>query len=187
MRSISRRLPAFVAAVALATPVLAAGQDSPPPSAPLAAPPLAAHVLPAGTVVEVALTKSVGSKLSKRGDRFGIRLNEDLKLDGVVVLAAGAEGEGEVVHAAPGKMGGGPGELLLAARFLDRDGVRVPLKAFKVGRAGANNVDAAVVVAMLAGPFALFVQGGEVVVPAGTVANAKLAADLSAPAPISNP
>ena len=186
----------LAAALAMASPALAVAQQTPAPSAAIvasttspanAAPtpstPMMAtpRALPAGTLVEIALTKPVGSKLSKRGDRFGIRLVEDLKLDGVVLLPAGAEGEGEVIHAAPGKMGGGPGELLLAARFIERGGLRVPLKAFKMGRSGRDNVDSAMVVAMVAGPFALFIQGGEVVIPAGTIANAKLAADLPLP------
>ena len=188
MYSILSRFTALAAVLTLASPALAFGQETAPtPAAPPAPQTATSRVLPAGSVVELALTKPVGSKLSKRGDRFGIRLAQDLKLDGVVVLPAGVEGEGEVIHAAPGKMGGGPGELLLAARFLDRDGVRVPLKALKMGRAGKDNVDNAVIVGMLAGPFALFVQGGEVVIPAGTLANAKLAADLPAPASISNP
>jgi hypothetical protein len=183
MNSISGRFAALTLAAVMASPALAAGQETPTaPSTAItsttAQPTVAASVLPAGTVVEIALLKPVGSKLSKRGDRFGIRLAEDLRRDGVVVLRAGVEGEGEVIHASPGKMGGGPGELLLAARFLDRDGVRVPLKALKMGRAGADNVETAMVVGMIAGPFALFVQGGEVTIPAGTIANAKLAADL---------
>jgi hypothetical protein len=183
MASILGRLMASAVALAPASTVLASSPDTPPVAPPVTAstPAPSAPALPAGTVIELALTQQVGSKISKRGDRFGIRLTEDLKLDDATLLPAGTEGEGEVVHAAPGKMGGGPGELLLAARFLDRDGVRVPLKAFKVGRSGKNNVDNAVLVGMVVGPFALFVQGGEVVIPAGTIANAKLAADLPAP------
>jgi hypothetical protein len=179
MTSIVGGFLACAVALASASPALALGDDTTPAAATATTP--SARALPAGTVIELAVTKQVGSKISKRGDRFGIRLAEDLKLDGAVVLAAGTEGEGEVVHAAPGKMGGGPGELLLAARFLDNNGVRVPLKALKMGSAGKNNVDNAVLVGMIAGPFALFVQGGEVVIPAGTLANAKLAADLPAP------
>jgi hypothetical protein len=201
MLSILGHSTVLAAALAMASPALATDQETPTPSASLVSsttaptnttnlnaaptpstPAIAApRALPAGTLVEIALTKPVGSKLSKRGDRFGIRLVDDLKLDGVVLLPAGAEGEGEVIHAAPGKMGGGPGELLLAARFIERDGLRVPLKAFKMGRSGRDNVDSAMVVAMVAGPFALFIQGGEVVIPAGTIANAKLAADLPLP------
>jgi hypothetical protein len=180
MVSILGRLVASAVALAPASAALASNPDIPPVVAPRPAAP-SARALPAGTVIELALTQQVGSKISKRGDRFGIRLTEDLKLDDAVLLPAGTEGEGEVVHAAPGKMGGGPGELLLAARFLDRDGVRVPLKALKLGRSGKNNVDNAVLVGMIVGPFALFVQGGEVVIPVGTVANAKLAVDLPAP------
>lgn len=193
MFSILSRFATAAMVLSLASPALAMGQETPAQAAPpttspaTPAPTAATRALPAGTVVELVLTKQVGSKLSKRGDRFGIRLAQDLKLDGVVVLPAGIEGEGEVIHAAPGKMGGGPGELLLAARFLDRDGVRVPLKALKMGSAGKDNVDNAVIAGMLVGPFALFVQGGEVVIPSGTLANAKLAADLPAPAPILNP
>ncbi|KRA59815.1 hypothetical protein ASD79_09735 [Caulobacter sp. Root655] len=176
---------ALVAAAILASSATASAQDVAPvsPPAPVAAAPtIAPQVLLAGTIVELEITQSVGSKISKRGDRFGIRLVEDLRLAGVVILAAGAEGEGEVTHAAPSKMGGGGGELMLAARFLDRDGVRVPLKAFKVGASGRNNSEASLVVAMVAGPFALFIHGGEVLIPSGTVANAKLAVDLAPPA-----
>lgn len=149
-----------------------------------------AFVLPAGTVIELALLQPIGSKLNKRGDRFGLRLVEDVSIDGRVILPAGIIGEGEVVHAAPSKMGGKPGELLLAARFLDHDGARIPLKAFKLGMSGKNNANLSIAVSIAAGPLALFIQGGEVVAPTGSPAHAKLAADYppvtAAPLPVSS-
>jgi hypothetical protein len=185
MRSILRCLSGVAASLILTS--VAAAQEAPAPATMPAVETTAAQVLPAGTIIELALNSAVGSRVSKRGDRFVIRLAEDLKSGDVVVLPAGTTGEGEVTHAAPSGIGGKPGELLLAARFLDLNGQRVPLKAFKIGASGKNGVNSALMASMIIGPFALFVVGGEVLIPAGTLANAKLAADLPVTAATSAP
>ena len=128
-----------------------------------------------GTAVAIEIVDPLSSALLKRGDQFKIRLAEPVTIEGEVVIAAGIEGIGEVVHAERSRAGGKAGELLIAARYLDYRGDKVRLRGLKLGGAGKDNTGTALAVAIAAGPFALFVQGKEIVIPAGTRAQAKIA------------
>lgn len=139
--------------------------------------------IPAGTPVQLQLLDDVGSR-GKRGDRFRIRLSEPLLQGDAVVVPAGAEGIGEITHAAKAGMAGKPGELLLAARYLVVDGRQVRLRAFHLGGSGSDRTGGALALAFATGPFALFLHGGEIRIPAGTTGNAKLAEDLVVAPPL---
>lgn len=152
---------------------------------------------PNGSLVQIEVVPLLSTKTMKRGDRFEIRLAEPLIVDRVVLLPAGLTGGGEVVHAAGPSLGGKPGEVILAARYLDYDGRRIPLKGMKLGRAGQDNGAASLAVSMVT-PIGMFIPGGHVEIVAGSRANAKLAADTilspvepsapaAAPAPTENP
>lgn len=133
--------------------------------------------VPAGTPVEIQLLDAVDSR-GRRGDRFRIRLSAPLLDGGVVVVPAGAEGIGEITHAARAGMGGKPGELLLAARYLVINGRQVRLRAFHMGGSGSDRTNGALALAVGTGPFALFLHGGEIDIPAGAIGVAKLAEDF---------
>ena len=135
----------------------------------------------ANTTVNIEILDHVNSKLSKRGDTFAIRLAEPIRVDGHIIIPAGAPGMGEVVHAARARAGGKAGELILAVRYFEHEGAKVPLRGFKFGSVGTDNGDVALAVGIAAGPLAYFVSGGEVDVPSGTRANAKISADTSWP------
>lgn len=151
--------------------------------APIAPP--AAILLPEGARVEIEVAQTLSSKQLRRGDRFALRLAQPLVSNGVTVFPSGAAGEGEVVHAAPSSGGGKPGELLLAARYVEFEGSRVALRGFTLGGQGKDRTLTMLVVAQGVGPFALFVKGGEIEIPAGTLASAKVAAAIEL-LPISN-
>lgn len=164
------------------------------PVAPAAMAGIAADVVPARTVIELEIMQALGSKTSKAGDRFAIRLAEPLVIAGRTVLPAGLTGEGEVVHAAKARWGGKAGELVLAARYLEcgarSSGVerRIALGYFKFGMAGQSRTAEALFVPFV-GPF---IGGGEVSVAPGTRANAQTkdiielpgSADMACPAPV---
>ena len=143
--------------------------------------------VPTRTAVEIEIMQALGSKTSKGGDKFPIRLSEPLVVDGRTVLPAGLTGEGEVVHAAKARWGGKAGELVLAARYLDCGARRISLGYFKFGRAGKALTYEALLVPVV-GPF---LGGGEVNMTPGTRANAQTkeiielpgSADLACPAP----
>lgn len=137
------------------------------------------HELCAGTIIELEITETLGSALNPRGHRFGLRLPEPLLVDGQLRIPSGSVGEGEIVHAMPGKGGGKPGELLIAGRYLDMGGARMPLRGLKFATSGKDKAALALASSFALGPFAVFIRGGEIEIPAGTRVHAKLGADFN--------
>jgi len=134
-----------------------------------------------GTAVTIEILDTLNSALVKRGDKFRLRLAEPVLVDGTQVFA-GIEGVGEIVHAEKSRSGGKAGELLIAARYLEARGTQIPLRGLRLGGKGKDNTNAALATSFAVGPLALFVHGREIVIPAGTLAQAKIAQDLKIPA-----
>lgn len=134
-----------------------------------------------GTAVTIEILEPLNSALLKRGDKFRLRLAEPVLVEGKPVLASGIEGVGEIVHAEKSRSGGKAGELLIAARYLETPGTPIPLRALKLGGRGKDNTNAALATSFALGPLALFVHGREIVIPAGTLAQAKIAQELRLP------
>jgi hypothetical protein len=142
---------------------------------------------PAGTLVEVELVNPVSTKVQKSGDSFALRLAAPLVVDGRIVLRAGTPGVGEVIESAKPGLGGKAAKLVLAARYLRLHGRRVPLQGLQMSSAGHDNSTAAQAVGLTGIAFAplgfvgLAVRGGDVELPPGTSAVAKLADDTYLP------
>lgn len=153
-----------------------------PPAAAADAPQAAGTTIPARASVDIEITQAFGSKTAKGGDRFTIRLAEPLVVEGRTLLPAGLTGEGEVVHAARARWGGKPGELVLAARFLDCGATRIPLGYFEWGAVGKSRATEALVSSMIIPLAGLVVNGGEMDVVPGARANAKVRHDVELPA-----
>lgn len=143
--------------------------------------------VPAGTPVVLEIVDTISSDSARRGDRFRLRLAEPVLAGGVAVLPAGLEGQGEIIHAEAARAGGKAGELLLAARYVEHDGRSIALRGMKLGGGGTSQVNAALAVALVTGPFGLLVRGGNIEVPAGTHAQAKLAEALDPASPFPSP
>jgi hypothetical protein len=164
----------------------AAAQTEPAvaPAAVAPADPGRPHVA-SGTPVDIEIAETISSKVIKRGDKFALRLAYPIMLDGKVVVPAGVTGVGQVVDVAPSGALGRPAKLLLAARYLDFSGRQIPLRTLQLGRGGTDNSDAVMAAGFVpyVGLLAMFMHGGEIEIPVGWRAQAKLAADLDAPAP----
>jgi hypothetical protein len=167
--------PAAVPAIPAATSVASEPTTEKPP-APVAS--RDGRLFAAGTLVELEILTPIKSSQHKRGDKFDLRLYSPLVHDGATCVPVGTMGIGEVVHAMPAHGGGKPGELLLAGRYLDFSGQRIPLRGMKAGATGDANYGAALGAAFAMGPFAMFIRGHEIEIPAGTRVTAKLAQDL---------
>lgn len=132
----------------------------------------------------------LGSKTSKSGDTFPIRLAEPLVVDGHELVPAGTMGMGEVVHAKKAGGSGAAGELVLAARYLDVGGRHMKLRSLRLvpeGNSKINTVNTLMVATSptILAPVALagfFISGGQAMVPEGTVAEAKIAEAFEFPA-----
>jgi hypothetical protein len=157
----------------------AAPETAPDPSLATAPPPAPiCCALPDGTLVELAIGEPLTSKTAQRGQRFKLLLAEPLRLGETVVLPAGTEGVGEVIHADRARAAGKPGELLLAARFLQGPEGEIKLRGMKLGGSGKDHGNAAMAVATALGPVGFFVRGGQIEIETGTRAHAKLAGPL---------
>lgn len=143
--------------------------------------PALVHV-PALTPVLVKVDEEIASNRNRSGDRFRILIAEDVRVGDVVVIPAGSAGEGEVVHAAKSGAGGKAGELILAARFVRVGDREVRLRSMVVGGAGRDQSEKALATSVAVGAFAMFVRGGALVIPPGTLASARTAVEIELPA-----
>lgn len=163
----------------LLCPISVWAQDQPNPA-------VVAPTIPALTPVHLEIMTAQGSAISKPDSRFPIRLVEPIMLNDREVVPAGTMGEGEVVHAKKASASGGPGELILAARWLDVKGRQLKLRSLHIAQTGSSaikDVNRASMAAAATVPavavIGLFVTGKEIVIPAGTLAEAKVAADFA--------
>ena len=147
--------------------------------------------IPKAHPILITVEGQVGSKISKAKDFFPIKLAQAVVIDGVEVLPAGIEGEGQVVHAAKGGFGGSAGELILAARYLEHNGVKIPLRSFKFleeddefFHRGRDNTAGAMAAAAVAFPVGLLIGGGNTTIQPGTAAKAKIKQEMSFDLPL---
>ncbi len=126
--------------------------------------------VPDGTIVELEIAEPISSKTAQRGQRFKLRLVTPLYAGETLVLPAGTEGVGEVVHADRARAAGKPGELLLAGRSLNGPNGEIKLRGFRLGGSGENRTVAAFWI-----PLGFLVRGGQIEIPIGARAHAKLA------------
>ncbi|MCC8364455.1 hypothetical protein LK996_15390 [Lysobacter sp. A6] len=140
-----------------------------------------AQEVPAGTPIEIEIRDALGSAQSQRGDKFAIAVHAPVYVGEQLVIPAGTPGVGEVVHAERARGGGKPGELILAARWLELDGRRIALRGMKLGITGVDKSGKAIGLATIpiVGLFT-YVRGGETHVPQGALAGAKIAETFDA-------
>ncbi len=134
--------------------------------------------IPAGTTVEIEIVDPQSSNTSQIGAMFAIRLAEPLVIDGHTVLPSGAPGQGQVIHAAKSRWAGKAGELILAARFVEADGTRLPLRAFSYGPSAGESRHQTAFIATSVLVVGAFIKGGQVEIPAGTRAHALTSAEV---------
>lgn len=190
MRNVRDSALALALACVLSEPGQA--QDvTPPPVAPSAPEsPIACCAIPALTFVELEFVDAASSRTSSSGELVKIRVAEPLMVDGRVLVPVGTTGVAEVIQASKARMMGKAGELTLAARYIELNGTRIPLKRFQFGRSsGRSNVTETMVATALIGLPGLLISGGNIDVAAGARANAVIAREtlVAAPTTESNP
>ena len=181
--------PATADAATQAPPPPVAVPEAVSPTPEPAAAPTGPAIAPAGMLVAVRVTQDMSSNKSHVGDRFSFVLHNDIVVNGQVLIPAGTPGVGEVIDAAPGGMAGKGGKLVLAARYLEFNGQQVPLRTLRLSGGGVDRNELVMGLSIAGGlggsVAAMFIPGGEVLVPTGTVAEAKLTnAFPSVPAPV---
>lgn len=137
--------------------------------------------LPAKTVVEIAIADTISSSTAKVGDMFQIRLVEPVSIDGHLVLPVGLSGRGEVSHVAKPGWGGKPGELIVMVRYLECGSRKIPVGRFHFGGTGESHGGTAFGASIVVPLAGFFIDGGDMILRAGTRGNAKVSAAIALP------
>jgi hypothetical protein len=152
------------------------------------APPLDVSVA-RDTLVDIEIAEPISTRVQQQGQMFAIRLAEPIRLNGQILVPAGVVGQGQIIDAGRAGMLGKPAKLVLAARYLDWNGRRIPLRAFRWSATGVARDGTVMVLSFVpyAGVLSIFIHGGEIDVPVGARAQAKLADPLAADAQAASP
>jgi hypothetical protein len=138
-----------------------------------------------GTAVKLRLAENLTSATAKPGDQVPFEVTEEVDVDGVLVVAKGAQAIATVTDASPKKSMGRGGKLDVnvdSVRLID--GEKAQLRASQDNKGGGHvgamtgAMVATAIVFFPAAPLFLFVHGKDVVIPQGTEVTAFVQGDM---------
>ncbi len=138
-----------------------------------------------GTAVKLRLAENLTSATARAGDQVPFEVTEEVDVNGVPVIAKGAQALATVTDASPKKSMGRGGKLDVnvdSVRLLDGD--KAQLRAVQDNKGGGHvgamtgAMVATAIVFFPAAPLFLFVHGKDVVIPQGTEVTAFVQGDM---------
>ena len=136
-----------------------------------------AIVVARDTLVRLMVLNEVNTNSAKPGDRFVLRVDENVIVGGATVIPVGAKAYGEVTrvkaNGAVGKAGSVGAKLL----YVELGGDRIPLTGEDESK-GRKEGGGVVMASAIWGPFGLLMKGGPGKLKAGHIFNGYIASDL---------
>jgi hypothetical protein len=124
-------------------------------------------VVAEGTPINVVVAQEVTSKLAKPNDRVEFTVDEDVTMNGQVVVRKGTPAVGSVINAEKGGYMGKSGKLAVQVESTQTvDGQPLKLRAAK-GKEGKDKTTSTFALSIISG-FFLFKKGGEAKIVPGT-------------------
>jgi hypothetical protein len=134
----------------------------------LSAPPEKSVVIPDGTELSVLTTETISSKVATEGDPLNFKMEEDLVIDGSVVIAKGTMVKGVVSAAKKSGFFGKGGNLSVRIESTQTvDSQKIRLRASK-GNEGSDKTGTTVALVILFGPLGFLKKGKNAEIKAGT-------------------
>src|SRR5215207_7113280 len=125
-------------------------------------------VLPDGTELTVITIEEISSKTATEGDALTFKIDEDVNVNGKVVIARGALVKGEISNAKKsGRMGRGGTLSIRVLSTTTVDDQKVKLRASK-GREGDDKTGTTVALVVLFGPLGFLKKGKDAKIKEGT-------------------
>jgi len=124
-----------------------------------------------GTDVRLQFIDKLSSGTAIEGQRFNLVLDEDVKVNGVVVVPRGSKAVGTVMTARKTGYMGKAGELNVLINYMLLGEQRIRLRASS-GKEGEGRVGATVALTVLFGPLGLLKRGKDIEINPGTVIDA---------------
>jgi hypothetical protein len=134
-------------------------------------------LLAAETPVQLVTVDPLDSRTARQGQRFALRVSEDVKVESAVVIPRGTAAVGEVESVSGKGMVGKAGHLGLRPLFIDVAGERV----FLSGLAEQNGKDSTAGVAvgsLLLSGWGIFITGKSASLPAGSALAGRVRTDV---------
>ena len=160
----------------------AAAQEAPLTAA-IAPPPVVgdnpgAILVESDTLVRLMVVNEVSTRKARPGDRFVLRVDEDVVVNGVTVIPVGTRAWGEVVSAEKSGAVGKAGKLAARLLHIDLDGQAIALAGDN--RTAGQKGTAQVVMGVLGplGPLGLLAPGNSGRLKAGEIFNGEFASDM---------
>ncbi len=173
--------PALSQQTATPAPAQAASPSSPAAAA-TSAPP--SNTLQDGTAVKLKLAENVTSATAKAGQHISFEVIDEVDVNGVPVIAKGAQAVGTVTSAEPKRSMGRAGKLdvnIDSVRLID--GEKAMLSATKSAKGGGHTgamtagMVGTAIVFFPAAPLLLFIHGKDITIPQGTEITAFVSGD----------
>jgi DNA-directed RNA polymerase subunit E'/Rpb7 len=125
-------------------------------------------VIPDGTEITVISTEEISSKTAVEGDPLTFKIDEDVTVNGKVVIAKGTIVKGEVANAKKsGRMGKGGALSIRIHSTQTVDDQKIKLRASK-GREGDDKTGTTVALVVLFGPLGFLKKGKDAKIKEGT-------------------
>lgn len=163
----------------------ASAQGAVPAAAPSASTPPSPHTLLDGTPVKMRISETISSSDAKVGQEIPFEVLEDVDVDGVPVIAKGANAIAVVTSAEHKRSMGRAGKLDISISYVRlRDQERASLRAVKDVKGGGHvgamtgAIVATSIVFFPAAPLFLFVHGKDITIPQGTEITAFVQGDM---------
>jgi hypothetical protein len=138
-----------------------------------------------GTAVKLRLAENLTSATAKAGQQVLFEVTEEVDVDGVPVVAKGAQALATVTDASPKKSMGRGGKLDVnvdSVRLIDSE--KAQLRAVQDNKGGGHvgamtgAIVATAIVFFPAAPLFLFIHGKDIVIPQGTAVTAFVQGDM---------
>lgn len=128
--------------------------------------------IPVGTKVQLSFDQPLSPETTSVGQSVNLSVDEDVVIDGTVVIEAGAPATGEVTESEePGAIGK-PAKILVQAGSVEAiDGTTVPLSGRRLFE-GEDKQTETLIITILCCVLGLILKGGEVDIPAGATLEA---------------
>lgn len=152
------------------------------PAAPQVPQPAASIVIPAQTPVQLSTVDPLDSRSVKQGQRFALRVSEDVTVGATVVIPRGTPAVGEVEALSGKGMVGKAGRLELRPLFIEIAGQRLNLEGTSNKR-GTDSTTGVAVGSLLISGLGIFITGKSASVPAGSPLPGWVRSDVALPRP----
>ena len=119
-----------------------------------------------GTNVELEFVEPLSSATAMAGQKFRLKVSEDVKGPAGLLIPAGSKAIGIIRTAQKKGFMGKSGELFVSLKYVEVNGVQIPLRTSHSAGNG-DRVGAAVALSVLFGPLGLLKRGVDVEIPAG--------------------